>query len=181
MGKLKKIKIPSLEKCEFLIKKYKMPENIKAHTKKVREIANFIAKKISENNFNVDLILVDRSALMHDLMKMHCIANNCRHAKEAESVLSKEGFSEFGKILRLHGLDEVLEFDEKTPIEAKIVWYADKRVNHAEKVSLKERYEYLKETYGKRNEQKMKEIISTEKPALKIEKELLEKSGLDFI
>ncbi|MEM4364089.1 MAG: hypothetical protein QXS90_02310, partial [Candidatus Diapherotrites archaeon] len=70
--------------------------------------------------------------------------------------------------------EEVNNFNEKTPLEAKIIWYADKRVTHDKIVSLKERYEYLKEKYGKKSEQKMKEILSTTQNAEKIEKELLE-------
>lgn len=168
------MKTPTQEKCLELIKKYEMTENIIAHSEKVRKVANFIAKKINENGKKVNIEAVDKGALLHDLMKIHCIKNDCKHAIEAEKVLAKEGYEEFGKLLRMHGLEEVNKFNEKTPIEAKIIWYADKRVNHDKIVSLKERYEYLKERYGKKSEQKMKEILSTIENAKKIEKELFE-------
>ncbi|MEM4257270.1 MAG: HDIG domain-containing protein [Candidatus Diapherotrites archaeon] len=168
------MKVPAKEKCLELIQKYEMTENVRAHSEQVRKVANFIAKKIKENGKKIDLEAIDKGALLHDLMKIHCIKNDCRHATEAEKVLAKEGYKEFGKLLKMHGLEEVNNFNEKTPLEAKIIWYADKRVTHDKIVSLKERYEYLKEKYGKKSEQKMKEILSTTQNAEKIEKELLE-------
>jgi len=166
------MKLPSIDECNSIIKKYGMPRNIELHTQKVRGVANFLAKKILEKRF-VDLDVVDRGALMHDFMKMYCIENDCRHAAEAGRVMASLGYPVFGEILKLHGLEEVLNFDANVSIEAKIVWYADKRVNHDKVVLLSERYAYLKERYGSKSTEKMNQIISTEKPAFDLEKELL--------
>ncbi len=167
------MKIPSMEECEALMAEFGVPEHIRKHTEEVRKVANFLAKKISSNGKKIDLGLVDRASLMHDFLKMHCIKNNCRHALEAGKVMAERGYAEFGGVLRLHGLGEVNNFDSKTGLEAKIVWYADKRVNSDKMVSLKERYDYLKERYGSMGGQKMNGIISTEKNAFGLEKELL--------
>ena len=193
------MKIPSIELCEKIIEEYKVSsseldssgigqkivllanepnpnpnEIVMQHTFQVRKIANFLAKKISEKNLRVDLNLVDRAALMHDFVKLHGIVKDRRHTLESEKIMSEKGFSEFGEVLKHHGLDEVLNFDENTLLESKIVWYADKRVNHDKIVSLEERYEYLKERYGTMSKEKMKEIISTEQAAKELEKEILE-------
>ncbi|MCR4335434.1 MAG: HDIG domain-containing protein [archaeon] len=178
MNKMNKMKIPSLEECNSIIEEYKVPEHIKSHIAMVRKIANFLAKKISKTEKEINLDLVDKGALLHDVMKMYCVENNCRHTEEASKVLSQKGFPEFGKVLEQHGLDEVNQFDAKTLLEAKIVWYADKRVNHDKLVSLIARYVYLKNKYGSESDKKMKQIISTEENAKKIEKEIFELAGL---
>ncbi|MEK6957660.1 MAG: hypothetical protein AABW99_01635 [archaeon] len=167
------MKIPPMEECEALMAEFEVPEHIRKHTEEVRKVSNFLAKKISSNGKKIDLGLVDRASLMHDFLKMHCIKNNCRHALEAGKVMAGRGYAEFGEVLKLHGLEEVNNFDSKTCLEAKIVWYADKRVNHGGIVSLKARYDYLKQRYGSMGEQKLREILSTEKSAFGVEKEIL--------
>jgi len=174
---MSEMKIPSIEECNVIIEEYKVPDHIKAHTVVVRKIANFLAKKISEGK-EINIDLVDKGALLHDVMKMHCIENNCRHTEEAGKVLTQKGFPEFGKVIEKHGLDEVNKFDENTLIETKIIWYSDKRVNHDKLVSLSARYIYLKNKYGSLNDEKMKQILSTEENAKKTEKEIFELAGL---
>ena len=154
------MKIPEIEECEAIIREYKMPEHIRKHTEAVRKVANCLAKKISGKK-EVNLELVDKGALLHDSLKMYCIENKCRHASEAGKLLSEKGYPEFGEVLKLHGLEEVNNFDENTSLEAKIIWYADKRVTHDIVVTLEKRYEYLKEKYGSKSEGKMSEIKST--------------------
>ena len=172
------MKIPSLEECEKIIQEYSVPENIKLHTAKVRKVANFLAKKISLKGTKINLDLVDKAALLHDFTKMYCVENKCSHTLEARKILVEKGFPEFGEIIKQHGLEEVNNFDEKTSIESKIVWYADKRVNHDKLVSLMARYVYLKERYGKLSDEKMSEIVSTETNSKKVEKELFDLAGL---
>ena len=172
------MKIPALEECESLMQKHNVPVHIRAHSMVVRKVANLLAGKIKARGGKVDLGAVDRAALLHDLMKAHCIANDCRHAAEAEKVLAAEGYKELGKIVKLHVLEEVLGFSAKTPFEAKIVWYADKRVTHDKTCTLTERFDYLKQRYGSLSAQKMREIISTEKPSFATEKELLGLAGV---
>ncbi|MFH1391640.1 MAG: HDIG domain-containing metalloprotein [Candidatus Diapherotrites archaeon] len=175
---MSEMKLPSMEECESLIQEYKVPDHIKAHTVVVRKIANFLAKKIFENGKEINLDLVDKGALLHDVMKMYCIENNCRHTEKVAEVLIQKGYPEFGKVLERHGLDEVNKFDENTLIETKIIWYSDKRVNHDKLVSLIARYIYLKNKYGSLNDGKMKQILSTEENAKKTEKEIFELAGL---
>ncbi|VVB99782.1 Uncharacterised protein [uncultured archaeon] len=167
------IKIPSLGECEALLLEHNVPENVLAHSEAVRKVADFLARHMKGNGVNVDLDLVDAAARVHDLMKIECLGQDHMHGIEAKRVLAEKGYPEFGEILKQHGLDEVLKFGKGTPFEAKILWYADKRVNHDKIVSLNERFAYLKERYGSKSEAKLKEILSTEKPAFALEKELL--------
>ncbi|MBI4210686.1 MAG: hypothetical protein HY544_04235 [Candidatus Diapherotrites archaeon] len=172
------MKIPSMSECMAIMREYDVPENVMAHTEAVRRIANFLAEKISARGNDVDSKLVDRAALMHDFLKVHCIRNKCRHAHEAGRVLAERGYPEFGEAVKQHGLEEVLVFGQKTRLEAKIVWYADKRVNHDKVVSLAERYAYLKSRYGSASGKKMAEIVSTQVPAIELERELFALAGI---
>ncbi len=172
------MKFPSMPECEALMAEYGAPENVRKHTAAVRRVANFLAEKISAKGAKVDLELVDKAALMHDFMKLYCIKNNCSHTREAAKVLSRKGYPEFGYCIRQHGLEEIIKFGSDTPLETKIVWYADKRVTHDRIVSLRERYDYLKETYGTKSGQKMKEIVATESFSFGLEKELLALAGV---
>ncbi|MCR4368778.1 MAG: HDIG domain-containing protein [archaeon] len=171
------MKIPTIAKCEALLEKYAVPEHIRLHSNAVRKVAQKLANAIKKRGAKVDVDAVSRAALMHDFMKMHCITHNCAHAQEAAAVFEGLGFSEFAKIIRVHGLEDVLKFTKSTPIEAKIVWYADKRVNHHSPVLLEERYSYLEERYGSKSGSKMGEIRSTKAKAKKIESELMGLSG----
>ena len=172
------MKIPSESQCEELMREFGVPENIREHSQQVRRVANLIAEKISEKGVKVNLRLVDRAALMHDVAKIRCIKNKCSHSEEAEKIMREKGFPEVARVVGLHGLDSVNAFDEDTSIEAKIVWYADKRVTRDKIVSLEKRYEYLKEHYGSMSEEKMNQILSTEKNAFALEKEVLGMAGL---
>ncbi len=170
--------VPSDEECELLMREFGVPDNIRRHSEAVRRVANFLGEKIFENGFFVNLALVDKGAWLHDLMKWYCIQNNCKHALKASEVLLQRGYSELAFIVKAHALTEVLYFDEKTCVEAKIVWYADKRVTHDKIVSLKERYDYLKKTYGSKSEKVFEEIVSTQKLAFELEDELFKMAGV---
>ncbi len=172
------MKVPGIGECESMLAEYPMPENIMGHTATVRRVANYLAKKISKKK-KIDLDAVDKAALMHDFLKWHCIENKCRHAQEAAKVLEGKGYKEFGEIIRLHGLEEVTGFNGKTPIETKVVWYADKRVTHDKVSTLEERYAYIEQHYGSQSEKKMREIKSTIERASKLEEELLGLAGLE--
>ncbi|HLC79335.1 MAG TPA: HDIG domain-containing protein [archaeon] len=172
------MKLPSLEECESLMEEFNVPENIRKHTEAVRGVANSLAMRIKNQKIKVDAEAVDRAAFLHDLMKMHCIKNNCSHAKAAKGILVQRGYSELGEIVLLHGLEGILRFDKNTSLEAKIIWYADKRVTHDQLVSLSGRYEYLKERYGSISKKKLAQILATREAGFALEKELLSLAGI---
>ena len=63
------MKLPPREELEQMFDKYKIMINIKRHCEKVNQIAVFLAKKLKEAGEDVDVEFVDRSSLIHDLMK----------------------------------------------------------------------------------------------------------------
>ena len=164
------MKLPSHEEAIQMLKDYKMPDNIIGHTMQVARIANFLAKKINENGTKVNLELVDRASLLHDLDK-HLTFETNNHSVVTRKILKEKGFPELADTAANHMLENIIKKNGLQTIEEKVVYYADKRVNHDEIVPLKERFVYLRKRYGttfKREE----EIIKFEVACNKLEKEI---------
>jgi len=153
------MKLPTREEAIQMLREYKMPDNIIAHTMQVNRIANFLAKKINENGTKVNLELVDRASLLHDLDK-HLTLETGNHSAETRKILKEKGFPELADAAANHMLENVIKRNGLKSIEEKIVYYADKRVNHDEIVPLKERFVYLRKRYGAtfKREEKIKKF-----------------------
>lgn len=149
---MSKVKLPTREECFELLKEYKVPENIIQHTLLVTKIAVFLAKKLKETGLDIDVELVDRASLVHDLDKIQTL-NTGKHGLVTEEILIKRGYPLVGKIAMQHKYGTI--HDPALSWEAKIVNYADKRVAHDKLVSLKERvdeaWERYKHKYKKRD------------------------------
>jgi putative nucleotidyltransferase with HDIG domain len=141
------MKLPTREKAIEMLKEYKMPDNIMAHTMQVNKVANFLAKKINENGTKVNLELVDRASLLHDLDK-HLTLETNNHSVVTREILNEKGFPELADAAANHMLENIIKKNGLKTIEEKIVYYADKRVNHDKIVPLSERFAYLRKRYG---------------------------------
>ena len=160
--------LPTREQCLALLEKYNIPRHIVRHSLAVERVAVFLAKKFNEAGIPVDAGLVSRGALLHDIDKIETLKEGFGHlhGKMGREILEKEGFPEIGKIAEAHHLERVLSLKpffprekslgKSAPVgakpfdcwEEKIVYYADKRVNHDKIVSLDERFDYLLKRYG---------------------------------
>ena len=60
---------PSHEECEEQFNKFRVPSNIIKHCKKVNQVAVFLANELQGKGIKVNIDLVDRLSLMHDLFK----------------------------------------------------------------------------------------------------------------
>jgi putative nucleotidyltransferase with HDIG domain len=161
--------------------------NIIAHSLAVERFAIKLAKKIKKRGAVVDLALVSRGALLHDLDKVECVECEKRglgspeagHGKRAFKMLSAKGaaFRKIALIARRHVLESVLTPNEAPKsIEEKIVFYADKRVTGVRVVSLKARLDYIMRRYGKTRGAR-KQIAACEAGSFRIEKELRRLAG----
>ena len=169
-GKVPAMKLPTREAAMAMLKEYKMPGNIFAHTMQVNKVSNFLARKINENGTRVNLELVDRASILHDLDKHMTLETN-NHSALTRKILKEKGFPELADAAANHMLENILKKNGLQNIEEKIVYYADKRVNHDKIVPLKERFAYLRKRYGttfKREE----EIKEFEAACNRLEKEL---------
>ncbi|MBI2598383.1 MAG: HDIG domain-containing protein, partial [Candidatus Diapherotrites archaeon] len=160
--------LPSREECIGWLKELKMPANIFEHVMQVNRIAVFLAKKMRQKGIAVDVVLVDRASLVHDIDK-HLTLENGKHGYLGKEIVQKKGYPALAEFCVTHLLTFVPE--NKFPsIEHKIVFYADKRVNGDQIVSLKERFEYFQKRYGSKSEGALKEILKTKKPVQELEK-----------
>jgi uncharacterized protein len=140
--------IPSEQECLELLEKYRTPEHIVLHSRKVWEVGKILGEGLLRQNNTVDLQLLRASCLLHDIGKYPCILDGTKfHDIRGEQILEAEGFPSIARIVVQH---VILRSQIAAPLkEEHVVYYADKRVVHDEVVSLEERFLYLNQTYGK--------------------------------
>jgi putative nucleotidyltransferase with HDIG domain len=168
--------IPNRKQCMDLLRTHNVPRNIVNHSLIVCRVAVFLAKELNKKGFNLNIDEIEAAALLHDIKKIDSLKTGTGHAQEGWLLLNKLGYSEVAKIVKQHVF---LDQDNDSPIikEEEVVNYSDKRVRHAEVVPLKERFEYLKERYGK-DEESIKVINGLEKKAFELENKIF--SNMDF-
>ncbi len=171
--------LPAREECLQMLREHKNPENIIRHSLMVNKIANYLAKKLNEKGEKIDLDLVDRASLLHDIAKFISLDSDVRHGGEGYRILMERGYREIALIAKEHALSEILKKDSLKSWESKLVHYADKRVNNDNIVSLGERFKYLRERYGKLGKEIMETINKCEKPTIMLEREIFKKAGVD--
>ena len=144
------LKIPNVKECLDLMEQYHMLPNIKDHSIVVAEVAEIITSSLITAGHELSLDKVIAGALLHDIGKTTCLDNDDDHA--AKGV----------EICLAHNLESITDIVEEHVIlrnyspgnnfaEKEIVYYADKRVNHDQVVSLEERLAYILERYGLNN------------------------------
>ena len=170
--------LPSREQCLKLLEKHGMPEHIVRHSVAVEKVAVFLAKKFVEAGQQVNVELVSRASLLHDIDKIKTLETGTGHGSISKQILEEEGLPELGLIAFKHHLSHILAEEPFGNREEKLVYYADKRVTHDKVVSLDERFKYLLERYGSKKE--VFDKISSCKPKVKqLEEEIFSKIKAD--
>jgi uncharacterized protein len=142
------MKIPNAEECFLLLQKYGVPPNVVEHSRKVRGVAMFLCRELNRQDEGLDPSLVDAASLLHDIAKVASFKTGENHSQAGANLLREQGFGEVAEIVRQHVvLDSGVDHGRIT--EAALVNYADKRVQHTRVVSLEERFQDLRERYGK--------------------------------
>ena len=178
------VSIPTKQNCMHLLKlTYRVPQNIIDHSIQVNKVAVFLALKLNEKNINVDVDLVDRASILHDVLKVIEIhnlfglinpenneplvvskkdrliwldlKNKYGHLthEEAAYEVFKEKYPEMAEIIRKHGYINIEDNQLKT-WEEKIVHYADKRVKHSKIVLMEDRLQEGHKRYHEKNKLK---------------------------
>jgi putative nucleotidyltransferase with HDIG domain len=161
--------IPSRETCLTLMEQYGMLPNIKNHSLQVARIALCLGENLTVNFPELDLNLLEAGALLHDIAKTECLKTRGNHAQIGEEMVRVMGYEAVARIVGQHVLLEEAYFHNGCVDEVILVHYADKRVNHDEVVGLKERFDYLAETYG-RSPEAVERINALYQDTLKLEK-----------
>lgn len=135
------MRLPTEADCRSLYSTYHTPLHIQGHMRAVAAIAVLIA-----GWSGADQALVRFAGWLHDLVRIKeqwpylpaGITTPLPHA-EINYLLLRDRWPEVASIIRQHSLMTILDDKPFATGEAKIVYYADKRVNHADIVTLEER------------------------------------------
>ncbi len=167
--------LPTEEECLQYFNEYHVPSNIKKHCVKVREIAVFLAKKLQEVGIDINLELVSRSALLHDLFKVVVLEELTpsgqyhpedytddeiamwKHLREKypglyESEVAYEIFKDEFPELALTVKNSSNPRKKDKSWEELVVHYSDWRISGEKVILLRERLDYLKERYPREDD-----------------------------
>lgn len=168
------MKLPSREQAEEYFEDFHVPNNIKQHCLLVNKVAVFLAEKLKAKAEHLDLDIVDRLSLLHDLFKAIVIKDlgpdphfKCyptekqkvfwkemqqkwqgKHETEVFAEIFQDVFPEFCDLMSHYGDHHI--FTSQKSQEEQIVHYADWRVYLDTIVSLKERTDDLFVRYNKK-------------------------------
>jgi len=73
MGIAFEAKVPSIDKCYKLLKRYHVPDHIVEHSKTVCKVAVLLAEELNEQGENLCISEIQAAALLHDITKMEGI------------------------------------------------------------------------------------------------------------
>ena len=179
MNPSKDSKIPSPHQCYKLLKEHEVPDHIIRHSEAVCRVAVFLAGKLHENGEALSIPEIRAASLLHDITKMEGIRKQENHAETGKNLLGTLGFGRIGEIVGEH--IRLREARKDQPINAEeILNYSDKRVKHAEIVTLRERFADLMVRYGFKDldANAIERIKAGEQRAYELERKIF--SGLDF-
>ena len=164
--------LPTLSDCHALFTQYQVPGTVRVHCQTVHTVAVFLAEKLTEQDYLLDLKVIHSFSLLHDFMKavvlerldgppynymptpaevqMHQKLRQ-QYAGKSETYVAylilKEKYPEFAQLF--------LELDELTQNphrlvheETKFIHYVDWRVLGNKVVPLSERMVYIYQRYG---------------------------------
>lgn len=165
------IPLPSREQIMEWREEFMLPIHIGTHCDVVANVASILGNALSKRGVLFRPLALRRAAEAHDLLRFidftggksnseiqdsadalalwQSVRNNYPHLKHepaCAAFLKAQGYSELGDIVEPHGLR--LPSPERTTIEQKLLFYADKRVAVDKPVSLEERFQDLAVRYG---------------------------------
>ncbi len=139
--------VPSREFCFRLMADYGMLANIRAHSILVARIAEALSLDLVRAGLELTPEIAIAGALLHDIGKTPCLNTDRDHAMAGRDICLRHNLETIAPIVAEHVI--LAGYSADQPItEKEIVYYADKRVNHDQVVSLAERLEYIIATYG---------------------------------
>jgi putative nucleotidyltransferase with HDIG domain len=162
---MKKSNLPTHKECLAIIKEHHVPPNIIKHSLTAAKLAVFLAQRLKEKGIVVDVDLVDRACLLHDIVKI-CNIKELDYSRFEQTVTAedkakwqqlrekyegvpheyaaydvlKDKYPALALTIKKHRYMGILNEKEKPNTwEEKLVYYADMRVMHDKIVPLEER------------------------------------------
>ena len=118
---------------EQMLDDIKTPEPVRAHCKAVARKAAQLSIQI---DFDIDFGLLRAACLLHDIAR----ANSGDHAAAAENILQQAGYSLLAQIIGQHH-----DLRPDPPVEAQLLYLADKLIQDTAAVTLHQRFSASKE------------------------------------
>ena len=207
---MKKYDLPTRKECFEIIRRCRVPPHMVKHCLAVAKLAVFLAHRLKDNAVAVNVNLVDRAGLLHDILRV-CDMKESEYRQfekpaterdkatwrllkarydgicheEAACELLKAKYPALALAIRKHRYTAILDDREKPSTwEEKLLYYADKRVMHDRIVPLKDR---LEEAHKRHRHKQGTTAQGTTKTAkvdaqiFKLEKEIFDKIGLSPI
>ena len=154
-----------------------MLPNIREHSIMVARVAGLITNGLIAAGHALSLETVIAGALLHDIGKTACLDNDDDHAAKGLEICLAHNLETIADIVAEHVILKNYA-PENGFTEKEIVYYADKRVNHDQVVSLEERLAYILERYGMNNEVRCRAIRKNYSRCRELEKRMF--SSLPF-
>lgn len=191
-----------------MLKEYAVPPHIIEHSMATAKLAVFLAKRLKEKGIAIDIELVDRACLLHDIVRF-CDFQESQYTKYGKNIteqqkvkwrqlrakykavpheyaayeILKDKYPVLALTVKKHRYMALLDEEERPKTwEEKLVYYADKRVMHDKIVPLKERLTEGHERNAHLHGSEVQSKINTAKvdPLIyKLEKEIFDIIGLD--
>lgn len=161
------MKMPTYEECEEMIQEFGTNEGLKKHASEVTRAAVFIAKKLKEKGKEINIELVEKAALLHDLDKLRSLNENTHlHGIIAHDYLISKGFStKLAELIKYHIIERE---PEKQSWELKALRFGDAHIQDGRTASIQERMAYALKKYPFLNDiDYQKKVISQEKEVCK--------------
>jgi uncharacterized protein len=205
---MKDCSLPTHKQCLAILAEYHVPPHIISHGRAVAKLAVFLAQRLIEKGEAVDTKLLERAALLHDMMRVHDFKESdyerfeqnlpaqvrtkwqrlhekyksIPHELAAYEIL-KERYPTLALTIKRHRYMALLdEKDRPESWEEKLLYYADMRVMHDKIVPLKQRLAEGHKRNIHRHGSAARSKINTAKvdPLIfQMEKEIFGKIGLD--
>lgn len=184
-------------KIKELYEKFHTPPHIREHCAQVAKVAVLIGKALIEKGILVNIEQLREAGLLHDLVRIVDFKKwppvelykdasidditawealrekykGLHHADAAVQILLEIGEKKLAKIVEKHKFKTILEQNGFDNWEEKILYYADKRVQHEEIVDLRARLEDGKKRNAPEDEDRSEKVLA-------LEKEICEKAGI---
>ena len=153
-------------------------EHIKEHSRKVAEVAILLTTQLADSGIALNRPLIEAASLLHDIAKIAAIGEGKDHSQMGANILEEQGFPAVAEIVRQHvRLSE--PFSGMSISEAEIVNYADKRVLHTTIVTLRKRFDYIREKYGYNDPVRLNRIDSIREETERIEAKLFDRISIN--
>lgn len=136
-----KTNLPSKDECYLFFKELNIPFNIISHMETVNKIANYLSSSLVKKGENVNIELVDRASLVHDIGKWQEIQGGISHYEFGYNFLLNKGYPELASLVRYHGVEIIFKKLNLSCWEQKIMTYSDSRAYGSEILPFKRRLE----------------------------------------